>query len=579
MCPLYRVLQIIRTLSGVGIGCFYVAAAMLTANCGLHLALPKELAITCFAFGAGAASAMVRRRRRRRRCGFFMFFCSSLSFFGGREVGGHRAHWRRRAKSFFHVGTTPARVACVKTQQPQVLRLVFQEMVCVQGAATCSLSSVKLLWVLDSMALVPAAIAIIVFVCKTWADESVRSQYQKQYQLAVESAMTGGGAAATAGSRRSTSSAKRASYVLPPPVPGFCIAPSKSTVVTAVGAGMTWFMVDAFFYGGSMYVARVRCGAASRCAVLCCAVLCFAASPVNPPLNDSIPASVLVWHNCWLFFFVASAVPRQHTHSLSHDTLLTTIPRYNAVARSKVNLDPEFINQSDPSAGGETPFAAFAASNLEQALVAFIALVGFVLAIPLLRCINRWCVAVMVASPSSSHAHAQAVSHLAHMHESMKMHSKSVPPTVALTASSQTSMHAQCLISHDAHQTPNIQPLPACTELLHPPPRYLQTLAFIALALIFVAEALVFLLVAAPLENCSAIAPTNVRNAIVRQNFSGLLGENDEDAAGMVDAVAFCLVVFALVVLNMGPNVTTTVIAVDTAPSRLHQVRSVCVVV
>lgn len=50
-------------------------------------------------------------------------------------------------------------------------------------------------------------------------------------------------------------------------------------------------------------------------------------------------------------------------------------------------------------------------------------------------------------------------------------------------------------------------------------------------------------------------------------------GDNnvDEQIATTAEIVAFCLVILALIILNLGPNVTAFVIALDTAPSKFHE--------
>ncbi len=139
-------------------------------------------------------------------------------------------------------------------------------------------------------------------------------------------------------------------------------------------------------------------------------------------------------------------------------------------------------------------------------------------------------------------------------------------------------------------------------------------ICFLVLAVLFCTLALVYLLVAAPLENCtmgatlgpaaSMLPPPFALSTILGQLLRGRdgsptttmgssssssgnhNGSGDDDAnsigddspqeqtAGAVDATAFCVIILALVVLNLGPNVATLVIAVDTAPSRIHQART-----
>jgi len=353
-------LQVIRSFAGFGIGCLYVASAMLTANCGLHRALPKELAITCFAYGAGAVASMV-------------------------------------------------------------VRIVFQQVICSHELSVdCSLHDMEMLWVTASTVLFLPAIAVIFFVTKVWTGSNIRKQYKIEHAQAV--------ALHTNRHQRNSVSSQRSSahssVTLPPPVPPVLACPEWPTIRAGIGAGLTWFMVDAFFYGGSMY---------------------------------------------------------------------------DSASRSSIDLDPIQKNGSAP----ESAFAKFSQSNLEQALIALLSLIGFWIAIPLLGRVNRW---------------------------------------------------------------------------------YLQAIAFGALTVTFVSLAVVYLVIASPLENCTTIRSassvgfdhaSNVwSESSINSSRPALTiapaGHSDEQA-DVVDAFAFCLIIIALVLLNMGPNVTALVIAVDTAPSRLYQ--------
>lgn len=217
-------LQVIRSVCGIGIGCLFVTAALFTANCGLHLALPKEVAITCFYYGAGAVTSIV-------------------------------------------------------------MRILLQQAICGIQASDCSLNTLTWLWISDSLVLIIPAVAILFLVLRIWHDQSIRTQALHRHDVENNKS-----AERLRFSRNGNT--MTTAIALPPPVPPWLKKPHKKTLRACLGAGLTWFMIDAFFYGGSMY---------------------------------------------------------------------------SAVIRSKVNIDPYYLNGTNPF--DVNPFERFAASNLEVALV------------------------------------------------------------------------------------------------------------------------------------------------------------------------------------------------------------------
>ncbi len=113
-------LPLVRSVCGVGIGCLYVAAAMLTAHCGLLLALPRELAVTSFWYGAGAVAAVV-------------------------------------------------------------LHVLVQQAACNAVAADCSITSLCLMWLVDSLVVLAPAIATVVFVTLLWGELGERALQEQHY--------------------------------------------------------------------------------------------------------------------------------------------------------------------------------------------------------------------------------------------------------------------------------------------------------------------------------------------------------------------------------------------------------------